>query len=257
MDAYALVVTVRLPNEPVRHLTIDAETAVVGSGAHCEVRLGSDDADREHLSLRADATGGVFAVARSQKPPPLLNGVPFAQGRLLPDAVIRVGRAELTVGAVETHLSPKASARDGEKSNPVVYVIGAIGFPLAFYWLLTMKPPERGLPASVPPPQLFDETRVARCPEDDGRAAAMLGAKALLEAESARERAPFNAEDGIAAVASFERAAACFKTAGSPAASEEATNAGTSLRSQLNDEFHVHRVRLERALATRRYEDAR
>ncbi len=258
MDAHALSVTVRLPDQPVRHLTVDAETALVGSGAHCEVRLGADDADREHLFLRAETGGAVFAIARSQKPPPMLNGVPFAQGKLLPEAVIRVGRAELTVTAVETSLSPRAAAGRRETSNPVVYVIGAIGFPLAFYWLLTMQPPERGLPASVPPPQLFETTtEPARCPEDDGRAAAILGEKALLEAESGRERAPFNAEDGISAVSSFERAAACFKAAGSPAANDEATSGATALRGQLNDEFHVHRVRLERALATRRYEDAR
>jgi hypothetical protein len=139
----------------------------------------------------------------------------------------------------------------------VVYVIGAIGFPLAFYWLLTMKPPERGLPSSVPPPALFEEASPPRCSEDDGRAALTLGQKALLEAQSSRERAPFDAEDGIGAVSSFERAAACFKAAGSPAASEEARVSAALLRGQLNDEFHVHRVRLERALTTRRYEEAR
>jgi hypothetical protein len=256
MDAYALLVTVRLPNEPVRQLTIDAETAVVGSGAHCEVRLGADDARREHLALRAEARG-VFAEARSQEPPPFLNGVAFTQGRLLPDAVLRIGRAELTVTAVETNLSPRAKQRNKETSSPIVYVISAIGFPLGFYMIFTMKPVERGLPASVPPPALFAETTPPRCLDEDGRTAAGLGAKDLQEAETARERAPFNAEDGITAVSSFERAAACFRAAGSPAASQEALNAANALRGRLIDEFHVHRVRLERALATKRYEEAR
>ena len=39
MDTYALLVTVRSPNDAVRELTIDADTAIVGCGAHCEVRL--------------------------------------------------------------------------------------------------------------------------------------------------------------------------------------------------------------------------
>ena len=256
MDLYSLVVTVRIPDEPVRHLTIDAETALVGSGAHCEVRLAADDANREHLELRAEA-GGVFAIARSQKPPPLLNGVPFAQGKLLRDAIVRVGRAELTAAAVETHLSPQATSKRTRSPKSVVHVAGAVGFPLAFYWLLTMNPDERTLPAPVTPPPLFGETRPARCPENDGRAAATLASKALLEAQSGRERAPFDAEDGIAAVASFERAAACLETAFGKRAGESASNAATALRGELEDEFHVHRVRLERALATKRYEDAR
>jgi hypothetical protein len=256
MDAYALLITIRSPNEAVRQLTVDADTAVVGSGAHCEVRLSAEDAKREHLVLRAEM-GGVFAEARSQDPPPLLNGVPFAQGRLLPDSVLRIGRVELEASAVETSLSPREGLERGERPRPAVYALAAVGFPLAFYWLFTMKPPERGLPASVPPPPLWSETQPSRCTEYDRRTAAVLGDKDLLEAESARERAPFNAEDGIAAVSLFERAAACYKAAGSPHASEDAASAASALKSRLGDEFHVHRVRLERALTTRRYEDAR
>ena len=255
MDLFSLVVTIRVPDEPPRHLTVDADTALVGSGAHCEVRLGAHDAAREHLSLRAEA-GGVFAVARAHDRPPLVNGTPFAQGRLEPDTVVRIGRAELVVTAVETHLSPRGDGTRKQAGNPFIYALGALGFPLGFYWLFTMKPPEHGLPPPVPPPSLFDDAP-AKCPEDDGRAASTLAAKDELEAESERERAPFNAEDGIAAVSSFERAAACFKTAGAPQASEQATNAAAALRTELADEFHVHRVRLERALTTRRYEDAR
>ncbi len=256
MDLFSMRVVIRSEDGAAQELLVDSATATVGSGAHCEIRLPPEDAAPEQLALRADA-GGVFAEVRAAHPAVLSGGRIFQGGHLTPDTALEIGRMRLTVAVVESGLSPKASKRSRESASPVVYVMAAVGFPFGFYMLFFMKPPEHGLPPSVPPPALFPEKQRSECRESDPRAAAVLADRDLLEARSARERAPFSPEDGIAAVSLFESAAACELSAGSPVAADEAASAARTLKTRMGDEFHVHQVRLERALATRRYEDAR
>jgi hypothetical protein len=53
---------------------------------------------------------------------------------------------------------------------------------------------------------------------------------------------------GLAAVDSFETAAACFETAGAPALAEQAASAAERLRHELEDDFRARRLRLSRML---------
>jgi hypothetical protein len=78
-----------------------------------------------------------------------------------------------------------------------------------------------------------------------------------VRAETARERAPFSGNDGVVAVEAFERSAACFGSAERLDRAEYAKRDAERLKRAIQQDFHVHRVRLERALATKRYEEAR
>ena len=110
----------------------------------------------------------------------------------------------------------------------------------------------------VEPPALFAGESKATCPRGSSvQDAAAIAADELALADAKSERAPFFAEDGVSAVAHYERAAACFRSGGDTTSAAHAEQSAASLKQKLKDAFHVHQVRLERALATQEFDRAR
>jgi len=254
-DISILKIGVRYADGTRQQLTLDAATALIGSGSHCEIRLPAEDAAVEQLRISLDATG-IFGQVRSLERGVTLNGVPFVEGRLFQDSLLTIGRVELLVSVVETTLAAgQASKKDS--GNRAIHALGLIGFPLGFYLLLSHSHTADALPSEVEPPPLFENTSAARCPEAEPDAARATATQELSRAETARERSPFSGQDAVSAVVAFQRAAACFALADSADRASDAGRQADSLRRDVETEFHVHRVRLERALATKRYEEAR
>jgi hypothetical protein len=113
------------------------------------------------------------------------------------------------------------------------------------------------LPSEVEPPPLFAAASSVQCPEAEHDAALAVAAEERRRAETARERAPFSGQDAVNAVVAFRRSAACFTRADAPARATDSVHQADTLERDVQTEFHVHRVRLERALATKSYEEAR
>ncbi|MDF3066778.1 MAG: hypothetical protein K0R38_2379 [Polyangiaceae bacterium] len=252
-----LKLSVRHDDGTRQDLTVDATQALIGSGSHCEIRLPAEDSAVEQLLISVDGTG-IFGQVRSMERPVTLNGVPFVEGRLLADGLLRIGRVEIFVSIAESGAARSAtgSKKDGGGS-PAIYAMAAVGFPLGFYLLLTQSPADAALPTEVQPPPLFAAASATRCPEAAPESALALGHEELRRAETARERAPFSGQDAVVAVNTFQRAAACFTRAEAPERFRDATLQSENMQKSVELDFHVHRVRLERALATKSYEEAR
>ena len=254
-DVSILEVSVRYPDGTRQILTVDAESALIGSGSHCEIRLPPQDAAVEQLRLSIDGAG-VFGQVRSLESSLTLNGVPFVEGRLLPDSLLLIGRVELTVAVIQTVVA----RRDTQKKNsarPAFYALAFLGLPLGFYLVLSQNDASSALPVEVVPPALFASASAMRCPEIEREAALAVAAQESRRAEIARERSPFSGQDAVSAVTAFRGAAACFSLAKSEARAGDAERQADTLERGVETEFHVHRVRLERALATNKYEEAR
>jgi hypothetical protein len=253
---FALNFTIRAPGGRVERLTVDADTALIGSGGHCEIRLLPEDAPVEQLFVEA-RSGGVFGEARSMNPAALLNGAPFTQGRLLPDSVLQIGRVQVSVTVSEQNLDAGTKKRQEKSTNPITYVAALVGFPLGFYVLFMAQNRPAPLPRPVPPPALFAASVERPCPQNAPGAAAAIAQSQLRLADARRERAPFDPKDGVAAAGLYELAASCLSIAGDRAAADRSKKQAALMQKTMNDEFHVHRVRLERALATKDYEGAK
>jgi len=255
-DVSILEISVRYPDGTRQKLTVDSPTALVGSGSHCEIRLPPEDAAVEQLRLSNDAAG-VFGQVRSLERSVTLNGVPFVEGRLLPGSVLALGRVELTVSVIETLVARGQTKQKRDSSRSASYALGILGFPLGFYLLLSQQNSEAALPNEVQPPPLFAAANSVQCPESEHDAALAVATEERRRAETARERAPFSGQDAVNAVAAFRRSAACFAIADSGERSSDSVRQADALERDVQTEFHVHRVRLERALATKSYEEAR
>ena len=239
----------------VSELRVDSELARVGSGAHCEVRLPKDQAAVEQLRIEVRA-GAVFAEARSLVPVTLLNGLPFTQGKVLPDSTLQIGNLQLRVTTVNAGGEQRKRPAHEASRSKAVYAAGAIGFPLGLWALFATAPPAAAELTAVPAPSLFANAETT-CSESAEGPARALAEQELLRAESARERAPFAPAEGVEAVALYARSAACFRAAGDNEQAERVLATAETLKRNLNQDFRVHQVRLEWARATQHYSEAR
>lgn len=245
----ALKFQVRYPDGRGEEFVVDAERVLIGSGAHCEIRLPVDQAAIEHVLVQLGGAGAV-AEARSFSPPPTLNGSPFSKVQLMPDAVLGVGSVQIVVSVVEVAGEAGLVHKKQEKTSPFTYILAAIAVPISLYVILS----DNGDAATGAPPkefpQLFDAP-ITSCPQQAPEQAAAFASDKLALANARRERRAFHVQDGVAAVPLYEQAAACFKSGGDPEAAKEAEQAATDLRTQVEEDYRMHRVRLEHAMAVK------
>ncbi|HWZ87361.1 MAG TPA: hypothetical protein VNW92_00890, partial [Polyangiaceae bacterium] len=98
-------------------------------------------------------------------------------------------------------------------------------------------------------PPLFSSAPVI-CPDLPADTANVAIDGWLRDAAGRHERSPFSAEDGVEAVTLYRRAASCMRRYDRVAEADELTVEADSLAQRLQRDFHVHRVRLSRALTS-------
>lgn len=250
-----LRVQIRQPNGQIDQLFIESDRVLIGSGAHCEIRLPVDQARVEHALIQMGPTG-VFVQALSFEPPPTVNNVPVTQGPLPPDAVLGVGQYQITVAVAEGAAPGQAIKKNENKSSPLTLILLVLcsGAALSLLFVDDKKIAASTVPTDAP--ELWGPP-IAACPQRDRAQALALANERYAVADSKRERLPFHVQDGIAAVPLFELASACYAAAGERAASTESAKAAVTIRKELNDDYRTHRVRLEHNLATEDLEAAR
>ena len=86
---------IRHPTGQVDQINVESERVVIGSGAHCEIRLPIDQSRVEHVLIEL-GPAGVFARALSFEPAPTINNIPFTQAPLPPESVLGVNQMQIT-----------------------------------------------------------------------------------------------------------------------------------------------------------------
>jgi hypothetical protein len=249
-----LRVDLRYPNGHTEQMTVDADSVLVGSGGHCEIRLPPEHAAVEHVVISL-VNGGVYAQARSLDPHPTINGSGFVRTPVLPDSILGVGAVQLRVVPVTLSETAVVVRKKAQRMSPLTYILVAIGLPFSAYAILGATPGEGPQRAPGSPPALWGEPSRS-CPQSTREAALATALEKMTLANGKRERRPFSVEDGVAAVPLFETAAACFTIAGQGAAAAEAARSAADLRNKVNDDYRVHQVRLEHALTVHDWSSA-
>lgn len=236
--------TVRQADGRVERLMVDAESALVGSGAHCEIRIGG----AAHEQLVVTMSGeGVHVDVRALEPMPLLDGQPFRQANVRPESLLAIGSVQIMVDVHDLDGERNVVKAKGEAFSPLTWVALALAVPLAAYVLFGDELRARREVVPEGAPDLF-EAPVASCRQSAADEALAAAFDALVLARGKRERSPFAVQDGVAAVPLFERAGVCFAQGGQGALAAESSAAAKELRARLADDYRVHRVRLEHAV---------
>lgn len=230
-----------------QQLLVDSDRVLIGSGAHCEIRLPGDQAATEHV-LITFLGGNVYAQARALQPPPMLNGAPFTEAPLPPNSVLQIGRSEITVSIVEIADQASLKKGGGEPTSPLTYVLGLVIIGLLVVLGLYNPQPDdvtSGRPEQVPP--LWDAA-AATCPQQAKDQALGMAYSRRVVAEGKRERSPFDVRDGVAAVPLFQQAAACYQVAGEAENGKEMQASAEKMKKQLEEDYRAHQMRLTHSL---------
>jgi hypothetical protein len=225
---------------------IDAERILIGSGAHCDIRLGQEQAAWEHLTIDEE-NGQMVARVIPNDALASVDGFAFRELVLHDGAVIKLENALLTYQVRQQANDGAGKVRRSRKkeTSPLAY-LGLVMIPLLGLYVLLHdpEPPSLAPPSRVPDPLA---STITSCPiREHGAQVAFAEEKESL-AQTKRQRWRFYTRDGVESVQYFELAEACYKAAGDPRAAEVGMFA-KGMRAGVQQEFHVYRIRLERAL---------
>ncbi|HEY2735527.1 MAG TPA: hypothetical protein VGI70_16135 [Polyangiales bacterium] len=235
---------------------VQYDRALIGSGAHCDVRLGPDEAAVEQLMVEVVSDDEVYVRTRTVEPVCLLNGAPFLEGRLAPTSMLEIGGLAICVQRAARHEGHGGGRKNKSSTGPVVQAAGLIGVAIGLYVVLSHESLRGSALTRVVEPPLGAVIEKQACPQSDRDAARSLAEQAQREADSLRERAPFCPGDGMSAIAIYERAAGCYEVAGDGASARAADAAASELHAAVADEIHLSHVRLERFLTEKKFDEA-
>ena len=224
-------------------VVVDSGSALIGSGGHCDIRLGQEHVAVEQLFFDIQP-GGLFAEVRANQPHVVVDGVPFQRGRVLEGRAFKVGKLEIRAELVE----PEGGRRKKEDGvRPGLLVLAALVVGAGMYSILAHRGGGDDADYKAAP-SLF-EAQTASCPSLTPSATTAAVETWLRDAAGRHERSPFSPQDGVEAVGLYRRAATCLKRLDRSAEADELTVEADSLANRLEKDFHVHRVRLSRALS--------
>ncbi len=238
----SLKLTISEQNGRSFQVVVESGSALVGSGGHCDIRLGPELVAVEQLYFDIQP-GGVFAEVRTSSPQVVVDGVPFQRGRVLEGRPFRIGKLEVLVELVD-RVGGRSKSKEGVR--PGLLVVAALVIGLGMYSLLARRGGSEDTDYKDAP-SLFD-TQAAQCPVLTPNATEAAVETWMRDAAGRHERSSFSPLDGVEAVGLYRRAAVCLRRIDRSPEADELSARADSLATRLEKDFHVHRVRLYRAL---------
>jgi hypothetical protein len=231
-----------------------AGAMLVGSGSHCDVRLPPEEAAVEQLLIEPRGEH-VYLRSLTRDGALRFDKAVFEEGELASGARLVLGDLQLRVG-VRTQQKRSAKAAESPVQTMITRAVLMIGIGIGAHQLLYPAADGGVLRSAVAAPPLFARANQRGCNVADERDASYQAERWALEASLKRERAPFYPKDGVASVGLYEAAEACFTKAGRRGDAERMHDTVAALRGNLDDEFHVRQVRLERFLQHEKHDQA-
>jgi hypothetical protein len=238
---------VTYPDGRRESVPVDAERVLVGSGAHCDLRLPAEVAANEHFTIELLGELLRFEVLAFEQPVKL-DGQVVQRATLASGAVLCLGAVKIcvTTSAVTGDVE-RVRARRGANGGRALRTVGLAAIALLGALAYFTNAAGRGQARTVAPPPLAVET--AECPVSDRAQAGALALDKRIVADGKRERHPFYPAEGVEAVGLYAQSAACFRVTGQTALADELGAVARQLLSEVTNDARVRRLRLTRALA--------
>ncbi len=234
---------IRYETGKTERIDVDGDRILIGSGAHCDLRLAPEVASWEHVVITFEG-GSAVARVLPKEAHARFDGTAVHAGR----PVMLADGSRIGIG--EAMLVYRTRAADGstkkKKGPSFALLIGLLFVPAALFVAAHARSDNGwGPPANVPSP--LGEVR-RDCPAETREQALALAREKQASAQAKRQRWKFHTRDGVESVVLYEQVAACYAAAGDPEDAQQATALAQAMRAGVLQEFQVYRVRLERAL---------
>jgi hypothetical protein len=238
---------IRYPDGRKEVTQVEGERALIGNGAHCDIRLPLDQAAHEHVAV--EVIGGTVRLeTKAFEPAATVNGMPFTNMPITPDVPLKIGSVRIFIALGDAAFEGGTVVqKKAEQTSPLMKVLAVVVLVAGAYMLMSNDEQQMAT-APAKAPDLFSAT-AASCPQSAPDQARAVAADKFDVAEGKRERSPFAPKDGVEAVQLYDLAAACFKVGGDQARAAEAATDSQQLRASITQDFRARRVRLEHLLA--------
>lgn len=237
-----IVVVVRKPREAEERFEIEDMRVLVGSGAHCDIRL-PIDAAYEHVLITQEAEA-VVARPALRELTMLVDGDRSTERELQPGNVVTVGGSTIEVISLE-----EIRTSGGKKASPLRHVAVALAtVVVVFGFAIASSAGSTSTALAPPPPDPAPIAKNGTCPETDRGLAGELARQKLGQAVDRQQRFRFHPSDGPESVRLFAMASTCFALAGDEANAADARLRAERMQVTIIEQFRVARVRLDRAL---------
>ncbi|MCX7807119.1 MAG: FHA domain-containing protein [Deltaproteobacteria bacterium] len=245
MEAYVEVIREDGTLERVR---IEGEQITVGRSPTAGVPLPDlRELEAEHLLIAPRGESCWVACNQRARVPARINGQPFMQGMVPWGTIIELPGVRIRV----TDRLPKEVK---EKTNSSLVLVGGAALIMLLVWMMGGSS-EPGLEVHPPVEPLALFANQEQCPASG--TAALKQADLFAEMALAKsERYPFDPSDGVESVRLYRRAEACYRLAGLNDAAQQMKAEGDHMQQRVEEDYAAHRLRLERALEQKNFEDA-
>jgi hypothetical protein len=235
---------VQAPGMQAEQHELEQGLVTAGQGDGAELRIAAPAFQARHIALEVLPEGVRVHLLAG------IEGAIIFDGEQLREAVVPWGGEVFISGVRLSFLAPGERKR---KAHPLLVVALAVGL-VGLGWQGGGAAADASAAAPVEAPALT--LPPTPCPETDAGAAAERAAKEERAAEAKLERYPFDAGEGLRALARLQLAKACFSVAGAAAELARAEEQQLALQRTLSEDLAAWRLRLDRALSQDRPRDA-
>lgn len=241
------------PDGRCESLVAETGQVLIGSAAHCEIRLPAGLFAPEQLRVRLEVDRAELEVLGAA-PPVSCDGRPVQTLSIAEVTTLELGDLKLRISPQRLLETRSGSPARAQLALRLAALLGVLLVPMFgyLYWQKTTARPK----AAAGAPSLW-AGRGGACPVQEADRAELLAYEKQRAADGKRERHPFYANEGVEAVLGYEAAAACFSIAGQSAAAERMTQLADELRADIDQDYRSRQLRLEYSLATRDHTTSR
>lgn len=227
-------------------MELEQARVLIGSGAHCDIRLAPESAAFEHMVVTVEDEDQVVVRVIPLDATAQIDGQPFREAVITDGQTLVLEGVTLEFSDRVTSSGAQTKKKKSGGTSPLAY-IGMVVILVGFGWIMMKK-----VDGSFEPPEAVPEPLsqpVQACPAKTQQQAMALGWEKEQLAQAKRQRWKFYPRDGVEAVPLYELAESCYKAAGDMQRAADAGLYAKAMRAGVGQEFQVYRVRLERALS--------
>lgn len=241
------------PDGRTESLVAEAGRVLVGSAAHCEIRLPAGLFAGEQLSVRVEPDAAEVEVL-GDSPEIWCNGRPIRHLRITELTTLELGDLKLRVIPQRLFDTGRSSPTRSQNAVRLAALLAVLLLPALGYvgWQSSRATTD----TSARAPSLWAGRRGV-CSVQEAGQAELLAMDRERAAAGKRERHPFHASEGVEAVLLYEAAAACFSLAGLAERAAYMTENADALRADIDHDYRTRQLRLAYSLATRDYGTSR
>ena len=151
---------IRYPDGRKEVTQVEGERALIGNGAHCDIRLPLDQAAHEHVAV--EVIGGTVRLeTKAFEPAATVNGMPFTNMPITPDVPLKIGSVRIFIALGDAAFEGGTVVqKKAEQTSPLMKVLAVVVLVAGAYMLMSNDEQQMATAPAKAPDLLFGDRRI-------------------------------------------------------------------------------------------------